>query len=252
MCAELYDRKKMIFKLLMEDDSISVAQLAEQLSVSAVTIRADLSQLEDEGLLTRTRGGATPSFHPAILERKKQKRKVKTLIAKRAVSLIEDGDTIMLGVGTTTALIAKYLLGRRNIHIVTNNTLILPYVRMNPSIRVTLIGGEFRPSEEGMIGPLAIRALEQFHVSKAFLGVDGISLKQGLTAHVVETAELLYKMAKQASEVIVLTDSSKFGHPGFARITGLEDVDVLITDSELDESFRLALSDLGVKVLTPS
>ena len=83
-------------------------------------------------------------------------------------------------------------------------------------VRITLIGGEFRPSEEGMM-PMR-PSLDQFHVSKAFIGIDGASQKQGFTAHFLESAELVRKMAQQADEVIVLSDSEKFGSPGFARI----------------------------------
>jgi DeoR family galactitol utilization operon repressor len=252
MTTEFSDRKKEILELLSENSTLSVSQLADQLEVSAVTIRGDLSQLEDLGLLVRSRGGAVSAFHPAIMERKRKDREKKMQMAKIGASLVEDGDTIMICTGTSTALVAKYLFGRRNIHVVTNNTLILPYVRINPSIRVTFIGGEFRASEEGLIGPMALRALEQFHVSKVFIGVDGVSIKQGLTAHLVETAELARKMAKQAEQVIVLADASKFGYLGFARITGLGGVHTLISDDELDRTFHSALTDLKVRVLTPS
>ena len=116
-------------------------------------------------------------------------------------------------------------------------------------VRITLIGGEFRPSEEGMIGPMAMSSLDQFHVSKAFIGIDGASHKQGFTAHFLESAELVRKMAQQADEVIVLSESEKFNSPGFARIIPYVDADVLITDSHLKDSEDAALKKALVRVL---
>jgi len=242
------DRKKTILDMLTEDSGISVSALAHKLGVSVVTIRADLASLEEEGFIVRTHGGAMPSFHPHILERMRQDKDRKAAIAKVAADQIKDGDTVIISAGTTTALIAKYLLGRRNVHIVTNNTLLLTYARTNPQLRVTLVGGEFRPSEEGVVGPLAIQSLDQVFVSKAFIGVDGASVKHGLTAHLVESADLVRKMAEQAQQVFAICDSRKFAKPGFARILPFDGVDGLITDSGLSSEFENDLRAAGVTI----
>jgi DeoR family galactitol utilization operon repressor len=184
-----------------------------------------------------------------MMERIRAEKGIKATIAKAAASMIEDGDTIIVSAGTTTALIAKYLLGKKNIHIVTNNTLLLAYARTNPQLRVTLIGGEFRPEEEGVVGPMALQSLDQFYVSKAFIGIDGASTKQGFTAHFVESADLVRKMSKQADQTIVLSDSSKFGKPGFARILPFEEVDALVTDSELSADLENELTQADVRVV---
>jgi DeoR family galactitol utilization operon repressor len=242
------DRKKAILEMLAEDSGISVSTLAQTLGVSVVTIRTDLATLEEEGFVIRTHGGAMPAFHPQILERMRQDKDRKAAIAKAAAEKIQDGETVIISAGTTTALIAKYLLGRRNIHIVTNNTLLLTYARTNPQLRVTLVGGEFRPSEEGLVGPLAIQSLDQVFVSKAFIGVDGASVKQGFTAHLVESADLVRKMAQQAQQVYAICDSSKFGQSGFARILPFDGVDGLITDAKLSIEFESDLREAGVKI----
>ena len=169
--------------------------------------------------------------------------------ARAAAAMIEDGDTVMITAGTTTALIAKYLLGKRDVHIVTNSTLLLTYTRANPHLHLTLIGGEFRPSEEGMVGPIALATLDQFHVSKAFIGIDGASAKQGFTAYYLESAELVRKMAEQADQVIAIGHSSKFGKHGFARILPFNGVDTLITDQQLAENFETELTSAGVRVV---
>jgi DeoR family galactitol utilization operon repressor len=190
-----------------------------------------------------------PAFHPKILERIRSKKDVKAAIAKAAAHLIEDGDTVIITAGTTTALIPKYLLGKRDIHIVTNNTLLLTYARANPQLRVTLVGGEFRSAEEGVVGPLAQQAVAQFHVAKAFIGVDGASFKQGFTANSVESADFVRKMADQADQVVAVADSGKFGNAGFARILPFDGVNVLVTDCYLHSEFEQKLSDANVKVI---
>ena len=249
MSRNFSERKAVILDLLMKEGSVSVSELAKRLSVTVVTARADLAVLEEEGLLVRTHGGAVPAQHPKVLQRMQAEKGVKAEIAKAAAALVEDGDTIIVSAGTTTALIAKYLLGKKNIHIVTNNTLLLTYARTNPQIRVSLVGGEFRPEEEGVVGPMALQAIDQFYVSKTFIGIDGASVKQGFTAHFVESADLVRKMAEQADEVIAISDSSKFGKPGFARILPFEGVDALVTDQELSGEFEEELTKANVRVV---
>lgn len=244
------ERKRAILELFCADNATSVAELSDRFKVSPVTIRADLGALEEEGLIVRTHGGAMPTYHPKILERIRSKRDFKSAIARKAAELIEPGDTIIITAGTTTALIGKYLLGKRDVHVVTNNTLLLPYARANPQLRVTLVGGEFRPSEEGLVGSLALYAINQCHVAKAFIGVDGASVKQGFTANCIESADFVRKMADQAKQVIVLADSGKFGEAGFARILPFTAVDILVTDRLLNKEYQLKLSKAGVKLVT--
>ncbi len=242
-------RREVILEVLAEDSSVGVSALAKRLGVTMVTARADLAALEEEGVLVRTHGGALPAFHPKIFARTREEKEHKASIAKAAAAEIQNGDTVIISAGTTTALIAKYLLGKRDIHIVTNNTLLLTYARMNPQLRVTLVGGEFRSSEEGLVGPMALAALDQFHVSKTFIGIDGASVKQGFTAHFLESADLVRKMAEQADEVIAVSASSKFGKPGFARILPFEEVDTLITDAQLSSEFKEILTHADVRIV---
>lgn len=249
MTMSVSERRAAVLEILAEDSHVGVADLARQLGVTVVTTRADLAALEEEGFLVRIHGGAMPAYHPKILERVRKDKDCKALIAKAAAAEIQSGDTVMISAGTTTALIAKYLLGKRDIHIVTNNTLLLTYARTNPQLRVTLVGGEFRAAEEGIIGPMAIASLDQFHVAKAFIGIDGASSKQGFTAHFVETADLVRKMAEQADEVIAIADSGKFGTPGFARILPFYGVDTLVTDQDLSDEFETELTSADVRII---
>lgn len=243
------DRRQFILEKLMDEGNVSVSSLSAELGVTPVTARADLVALEQEGMLVRTHGGATSAHHPKVFERFQTGRRLKERIARAAADMIEDGDTVIISAGTTTAMIPRYLLGKRDVHIVTNNTFLLNFARNNPQLHITLIGGEFKASEEGLVGPMALAALDQFHVSKAFIGIDGASAKQGFTAYFLESAVLVRKMAEQADQVIALGHSSKFGKHGFARILPFDGVDVLVTDDDLENTFRVELSDAGVTVV---
>ena len=234
--------------MLTEDANRSVGEMSKSLGVSSVTLRNDLTSLAERGLIVRTHGGAFPAFRPGIIERQKQMVEAKARIAKAAADLVEDGDRIMICAGTTASLMAKHLLGKSDVKVVTNSTLVLPYARINPSLHLTLAGGEFRPGDEALVGPNALRDLEQFHVEMAFLGTDGFSIESGITANTVEIAAVVRKMAEQSQRKILLADSTKFGRAGFAHIMALPQVDMIITDSGLAAENRQLLEEKGIKV----
>lgn len=241
-------RKKEVLRILTEHTGATVSDLSEQLSVSVVTIRTDLESLADSGYIIRTRGGGIPAFHPSILERQKTMFSQKAEIAKAAADMVTDGDRVMIVAGTTTALIPRFLLGKRDVHIVTNSTLLLPYVRINPSLNVTLVGGHFLSSAEAMVGPIAMGQIKAFHVRLAFLGTDGFSLEKGFTAHQMEVAEVVKQMAAQAQESVLCADSSKYGKAGFAHILPLTDVSLIMTDGQLAPSGKTELEAAGISV----
>jgi DeoR family galactitol utilization operon repressor len=244
----LSEREREIVNLLANDPGVSVARLSQALSVSAVTIRNDLNSLARKGIILRTRGGAAPAFHPDVVERQGLRQEEKNRIAQAAASLVEDGDTIMIEAGTTTALVARYLLGKRDVWIVTNSTLVLPYVRTNPAIHLTVVGGEFRPATESLVGPLALAVLERFHVRLAFVGTDGFTLEHGLTTHLVEGAEVVRRMAGRAEAAVLVADSSKYGRTGFVGVLPMTGVRRLITDTGLPPAVREELQAAGVEV----
>jgi len=235
---------------LSDDNDIPVSKISEMLEVSVVTIRNDLNALAEEGLIIRTHGGALPAFHSAILERQKKMVEEKHRIARAAAETVNDGDKIMIIAGTTAMLMARYLLGKRDIHIVTNSTLIFPYARVNPSLHVTVVGGEFKPAAEGVVGALALKNLDQFHVKTSFLAADGFSMKTGVTADLLETAEVGRKMAEHSEKRVLLADSSKYGRAGFALIVPLNRMDLIITDDKLAKKEAELLKENGLSVMT--
>ena len=249
MLDSLSVREKQIIKFLTDEATIPVAELARRLAVSEVTVRTDLKHLGSRGLITRSHGGAQPAFHKHILDRQALHSEAKNRIARAAAELIQDGDTVMIVTGTTTALIPKYLLGKGQIHIVTDSTMLLAYARSNPALTLTVIGGQFKTATESFVGPLALEAIRRFNVRLAFLGTDGFSLERGVTTHFLEGAEMVKAMAGQAEHSILLADSSKWGRSGFVTVMPLARVDTLISDPGLDQATVLMLKEQGLEVV---
>jgi DeoR family galactitol utilization operon repressor len=244
----LTKREGEILRILSEDRSTSVGKISKRLSVSEVTVRNHLNSLAEKGFVVRTHGGAFPAFHETIIERQKLMVEAKGRIARAAAELVGDASRIMISAGTTTALVPKYLLGKLDVHLVTNSTFLLPYVRVNPAIQTTFVGGTFVPSGEAMVGPVALQAISQFHVEMAFVGADGFSPESGATAHLTDVAEVVRKMSERAEETILLMDSSKYGREGFAQMLPAEKIQMIITDAKLKPDDKAMLKEKGVKL----
>ena len=242
------EREKQVLDLVIESPELSVSDMSRRLGVSAVTVRSTLNSLAEKGLIVRTWGGAMPAFHPTIVERQRASVGEKNRIAQAAAELVGDHETLMIEAGTTTALLGHNLLGKRDLQVVTNSTLVLSAMRTNPQIRGCLVGGDFNPTTESLVGPIALGALRQFHVTTAFVGTDGFSVEGGLSTHLVDGAEVVRTMAKQADRTVVLADSSKYGKRGFVHVLPLEEIDILITDTGLPESIAEEIAALGVQV----
>lgn len=246
---KLSPREDKIIELLSGDDENSVSRLADVLGVSQVTVRSDLKSLEAKGLVVRVHGSALSACHPSMTDRQASNLQQKEAIAKVAGAMVNDGESVMICSGTTPALVARYLLGKKDVNVVTNSTLILPYARVNAGLNITMVGGEFRPQSEALVGPAAISQLEVFHVGIAFLGTDGLTIEHGLTTMLPENAEIVRCMCHQADKTVLVVDSSKFGSKGFVKILSIPDVDVIITDRRFPEDALRQIRDMGVEVV---
>lgn len=249
MLLDLNDRHKAILELLADRSFVSVSELASVLGVSEVTIRGDLSTLEERGYLMRTRGGAAPAIHRSILEHQKTRMEEKQRIAKKAAELVGDGDRIMVEAGTTTALICRYLVGKQDVQIVTNSMLAFSYSRMNPLINVILTGGTFRHETESLVGPLAVQSLASFNARLAFVGTDGFSVKRGMTTQLTEGAEIVRAMSRRAEITWLIADSSKFDQVGFVSVLPLNAVHGIISDTGLPQEAIEELQSQGLEVI---
>lgn len=248
MIPQLNDREQQILTLIVQDPNLSVTDLANELSVSTVTMRAYLNGLSEKGYIYRVRGGAVPTIHPEIIQREQRSQQEKRAIARAAADLVENGDTIMIEAGTTTAMVARFLLDKRDVTIVTNNTLAMGHARGNPGLRLHVVGGEFRPATESVVGPIALEHLQRFHVRLAFVGTDGFSVNRGLSTHLVEGAEIVKQMSAQADQTVVLADSAKYNANGFVEVLPISAVTRIITDGNLSDEAHDEIIGAGVLV----
>lgn len=241
-------REEYILDVLSREGALSVAQLARALNVSEVTVRTQLSELEGRGLLARTHGGARSTSAQGVLERQRVQADEKERIARAAADLVRDGDRIMIEAGTTTAGIVKHLAQRRGVQIVTNSTLVFAHARHNTGLAVIMTGGAFHRPSESLVGPVALRAIRDFHVRMAFVGTDGFSRRRGLTTQFAEGAEVIAAMREQADETWLVADSSKYGQAGFVRVLDLDDLAGIVTDAGLSDPARRELAEAGALV----
>jgi DeoR family galactitol utilization operon repressor len=245
---ELTERERIILDRLSGEGSVSVGALARDLGLSEVTIRGGLRVLETKGWINRKWGGAAPALHRDILERQRVFPERKNAIARAAADLVRDGDVIMIEAGTTTALIARYLAGKRDIHIVTNSTLVFSYARMYPNLQITMTGGEFRRATESMVGPIALETIGRLNVRMAFVGTDGFTLERGMTTHLMEGAEIVKAMKAHAEATVLTADSSKYGKIGFSNVLPLSAMDLILSDTGLDDLAETELREAGINI----
>ena len=248
MSIELKERERVILDRLSADGSVSVGELARDLGLSEVTIRGDLRGLEDKGWINRTHGGAAASMHRLILERQRIFPERKNAIAKAAAKLVQDGDVIMIEAGTTTALIARYLAEKQDVHIVTNSTLVFSYARLHPHLQITMTGGEFRRATESMVGPIALETIAHLNVRLAFVGTDGFTLERGMTTHLMEGAQIVKAMKAHAQTTVLVADSSKYGKFGFTNVLPLKAMDLILTDEYLESGAEAELLEAGINI----
>lgn len=246
------ERKTQILALLRKQERVSVQELTRHFCVSESTIRRDLQELEDEGLLKRTHGGAIllekGRIEPSYREKETVQEVEKAAIAKLAAEFVQTGDTVLLDAGTTTTHLAEQLRSRSNITVVTNAYNIASLLSTEREIDVVLIGGAVKYNTLAAVGPYAELVLKQMNVDKLFLGANGVDTVRGITTPDVLEARTKQDMICSAREVFLLADSSKLGRSTFAHVCSLDAIDRLITDWGIDERVKQELTEQGVEV----
>ena len=245
------ERYSAVLESLASEGSVDVAGLAGRLGVSASTVRRDLQQLEEQRMLSRTHGGAValgvlyelPLRYKAARREQEKKR-----IAASAATRVADGMIVGLTGGTTTTEVARALLDRRAVTIVTNALNIAGELAIRAELKLVVTGGTARTESYELVGPLAQQALEGINLDIAFIGVDGISVASGLTTHHEIEAGTNRSMIQRARHVVVVADSSKLDHAAFAQICPLQRVHELITDEAASSEAIRAIADAGVAV----
>ena len=244
------ERRQRVLDLVSERGFVALTDLAKTIDVSESTLRRDLDYWHKQGLLRRTHGGAMfvgdAATLPALEERSSSQLDEKKLIARAAVSRIEDGDTILLDGGTTTLEVARLLVGR-SLQIVTNS---LPIAALFASSRETdlvILGGYVYPKTGVALGPLTVRMMEDIHVHQLIMSVGGITPK-GLFNSNLLLVETERRMMRCADEVVVVADHTKIGRQALAYLCNLTDIDTLIVDNQLSDPQRGLLRQSDVRL----
>lgn len=248
---DIEERRKKILDALGASGYVTVEDFSKTLGVSAVTVRSDLTALENEGLIVRTHGGAM------ILEKKSKIRFIsdtmneyeeeKKAIAKKAASLIQDGSTVSIDSGSTTTRIVEFL-GDKKFNVVTNNILVVGALKDNPKIEsLTIIGGQLRRESMGIIGPMANEDVKDINVDIYFMGSAAYTEDSISSTSIIES-EVKRHMIKAAEKVVFLADSSKFGKRAFSRTSDWDCIDTFITD-KITPEFRELLENQGIEVI---
>ncbi len=245
------ERLTEILERVSGNGSIGVADLAGEMDVSPTTIRRDLELLQDQNLLARTHGGAVAHgvLYELPLRYKAARHQVqKQRIAVTAASRVKDGTAVGLTGGTTTTEIARAIVDRAGLTVVTNALNIASELAVRPNLKLVVTGGVARPESYELVGALAEKTLVGLNLDIAFIGVDGISLASGLTTHHEVEAQTNRALIERARSTVAVTDGSKVGKTAFAQICPAEAIDELITDATADPEALEALTEAGLRV----
>ena len=246
------ERKLIILEYVQQHSRASVQELSQHLQVSESTIRRDLKELEDVKLLNRTHGGAISlqgvNFEPTYREKEDKFRREKEAIARKAVELIEEGDTILLDSGTTTFHLAQELKSFSQLTVVTNSLILAEELEGVPGIEVLVTGGSLRRETLALVGPIAEQALDRVRVDKVFIATNGVDLTEGLTTPNLIEAATKIKMIKAAKQVILLADHSKVGKVSFAKFAEVTEIQKCIIDHGVAENTVKEMRKLGIEV----
>ena len=249
----LEERRLEILRLVRDRGRVSVTELSKQLGVSGATIRSDLQALANNNLIIRTHGGAVPSnvgFHELSLALRRQRQiQEKMRIGKEAAALIFDGDAIFLDSSSTTLAIAQYLKKHRHLTILTNSLFIAQEMLDATGVTVVMPGGQVRQDTASLIKPGDLGLLKKINIQKGFFGAHGITTADGLTDVSPEEAELKRSLVAACRKVIIVLDGTKWGRVGLTSFAQIEEVELVITDSQAPPNLVDQVRDEGTKVV---
>ncbi|MBO0935840.1 DeoR/GlpR transcriptional regulator [Fibrella sp. HMF5335] len=245
-------RKRLILQTLEQAGTADVHELALLLQTSDMTVRRDLVELAAQGLLYRTRGGAmrldlasTPvRFDNKIAQRVEQK----THIARLAAEFIHEGDIMFMDCGSTVFQLCQFIRHKR-IQVITNSLPVMAEL-LGSSVTVNLIGGEVDAARQAVHGLMAERHISFYRATRAFIGVDGVSATNGLSANSEHEASTAMAMAQQAQHAYLLCDSSKLEQTKYLQFAPLTLVQTLITDNDASPELLTMYRETGLTVLS--
>jgi DeoR family transcriptional regulator, aga operon transcriptional repressor len=250
-------RRDHILAFVKSRDFVRVSNLSARFGVSEVTVRGDLDTLAERGQIRRIRGGAMPRalLQPERSFEEMQGARVneKAMIGELAASLVSNGETVILDVGTTTTAVARALARRNDLYdvVVFTNALNIA-LELEPAIprfTVVVTGGTLRPMQHSLVDPLGGLMLERINARSVFLGCNGIDAKGGITNINLPEAEIKRRMLQAARQRIIVADGSKVGRVELAYLCGVDEVDLLITDRSADAMVLNALHERDLQIM---
>jgi DeoR family fructose operon transcriptional repressor len=249
------ERQQAMAQAITHHGRVSVADLAEEFSVTTETVRRDLSALERIGLIRRVHGGAVPASTLAVIESGLTERDLantaaKDLIAAAAVTLLPPpGSMVIIDAGSTTARLAALLPRDHRLTVVTHAVPVAARLAGLPQIDLFLLPGKVRPTTQAAVGADTVAALADLRADVSFVATNGLSTSHGLTTPDREEAATKRAIVAAGRRTVVLCDSSKIGVESSLRFASISDVDVLVTDSAIKPDDQKALDAAGVEVV---
>ncbi|MEU4208252.1 DeoR/GlpR family DNA-binding transcription regulator [Rothia terrae] len=230
--------------------TVSTAALIERFGVSPITIRRDLAELAAEARIIKIHGGARSihtSANPSYAEKFKHQQEQKQAIAQAAAAFITDGTSVGISAGSTSAAFASHIQGLNELTVVTNSMRVADEFK-NPSINLLMTGGRRSPAD-ALVGPLAIKSLEDIHVQTLFTSTHAVDLASAFSTPDAEEAALLKHFISSAERVVMGFDHSKWGVTSFMTFAQWNDIDVVITDEKTPETAIYQMKDLVEEVV---
>jgi len=247
------ERQEALAKFLEQRQRASVIEIAELFYVSEATVRRDLERLAKKGKVQRFHGGAKIAsqipIELPILRRATDQKKEKKRIAQAAAGMVNDGETVFLGSGTTVLEVAYHLYHFRKLTVITNSLQIINTLIHAPNITIIALGGIMHRSEMSMIGHITEQALTQVRAHKFIMGVRSLDVEHGLTSDYLPEAMTDRAILARGSEVIILADHSKFERVSSVHIAAPAIAYVIVTDVDAPQSCVEKLKEMGIKVL---
>ncbi|SHF55057.1 transcriptional regulator, DeoR family [Jatrophihabitans endophyticus] len=246
------ERQRRLLQHVRTHGSGNVLDLAEELGVSASTVRRDLREMDERGLLTRVHGGASvldTDVEPVLSSRSAERSEQKRRLGEAAAERVPDGATVLITGGTTTETMLPFLAGRERLTVLTNGLNIAYQLARYPEISVVVLGGVLRHDEMSLLGPIAEHVLAEFHVDLAFSSAFGVDPEHGISGANVTEAGTDRRMLQSADKLVVLADSSKFGRRGPVRSARVDQISCLVTDGDAPAPALQAFRAQGVEVV---
>lgn len=252
------ERRMLIKEKLNKHKRIIIKELSREIKVSEATLRADLARMEEEGLLVRTHGGAiladiAVESETSFKTRERKNKSEKSAIAKKASELIQNGQCIILDASSTALELARILKNMQiRLTIVTNSINTAIELNEHPTITVILIGGILKPNSFALEGSLGVDLLKKINIDVMFTSANGFSIESGLTDFSVYEVELKKEMIKASERVIALFDHTKINKNSIASFATVEQIDMIITDVDLEQYYLKRLAEWNIKVIKAS